>query len=227
MSELAQVALRFKTLEQLQIVRQNEPIADSYLPDIHYMFQSLDSLPEAWLRQFASSLPAHLKARVRCCNRKLQGLIDELGIGWSAANRCNPKTALQLAAQYLTSLTTTQLAVVLPFEGAEQQQQQLELQQEQHGQSSAHNSTAKASTTAQLATSLRQLPCGLPALRKLTINLLHQADVLAAVLSCRPPLLSHMKLCDKQQGVEFAAEELQQRCSILQQLPGTLFGGLL
>lgn len=182
------------------------------------MFQSLDSLPEAWLRQFASSLPAHSKARVRCCNRKLQGLIDELGVGWSAANRCNPKVALQLAAQYLTSLTTTQLAVVLPFEGAEQQQ----LQQEQHGQSPAHNSTAKASTTAQLATSVRQLPCRLPALSKLTVNLLHQSDLLAAVLSCRPPLLSCLKLCDKHQGVEFTAEELEERCSILHRLPGVV-----
>jgi hypothetical protein len=153
--------------------------------------------------------------------------VDQLGVGLTATGvGLGLNTPLDLAAQHITSLHTLQLQLNIGAACLQQQQQQgpeeqappeqQQLPPASYGQLYASDNLLQALT----AGHIQQLPCGLPALRKLTVNLLQQPDLLAAVLSTRPPCLTHFKLFDRHQGVEFSAQELERRCTVLLQLSG-------
>lgn len=168
---------------------------------------TLEGSPEAWLRQFVCQLPTHLKLQLRCCSRKLQGYVDEQGVGVVARGSTVPVLALHMTAQHITSLNTLQLDLNPGTTAAAAAMQ-------------GHACAPDKSCQAALAEGIRQLPLGLPALRKLAVNALQQPDLLAAVLGSRPPQLTHIRLCDRHQGVDFTPQQLQQRCGVLLRLSG-------
>lgn len=153
--------------------------------------------------------------------------MDQLGVGLIATgDGLGLKAVLDVSAQHITSLSTLQLQLNAGTACVQQQQQQGLLDQAPPGQpqllSAQHEQLYASDNVAQAlaAGHIQQLPCGLPALRKLTVNLLQQPDLLAAVLSIRPPCLTHIKLFDRHQGADFTAQDLDRRCSVLLQLSG-------
>jgi hypothetical protein len=185
------------------------------------MATCLETLPEAWLRQFVQVLSPQLKLQLRCCSKKLQGYVDELGVGIVAYGTLSA-VALSMSAQHLTSLNTLQLSLNPGASNYTQHELNVLLQRRHQGGSDPADAIPPPDITYQatLADHIHQLPHGLPALQKLAVNPLQQPDLLAAVLRRRPPRLAHIRLCDRHNKVQITPEELLQRCEVLLQLPG-------
>lgn len=182
------------------------------------MATCLESLPEAWLRQFVQVLPPQSKLLLRRCSKRLQEYVDEQGVGIVADGTLRA-VALSMTAQHLTSLNTLQLDLY-PGTSDYKWHRVNHLIQTGNQPTEGYNQFPDTNCQATLADHIQQLPLGLPELRKIAVNPFQQPDLLAAVLNSKPPRLAHIKLCDRHNQAQMTPQEVQQRCEVLLQLSG-------
>jgi hypothetical protein len=185
------------------------------------MATCLESLPEAWLRQFVQILSPQSKLLLRRCSKKLQEYVDEQGVGIVASGTLSA-VALSMTAAHLTSLNTLQLDLYPGVNNIGQHGLEVLLKRRYQGGSGPADRMPPPDIMYQatLADHIQRLPLGVPALQKLAVNPLQQPDLLAAVLRSRPPRLAHIRLCDRHGDTGYTTQELLQRCEVIRQLPG-------